>query len=148
MATRLKQIWQEFWGYTWFQKTFFVAVAGGLVFYGLLHGGLIKLPAGRAVDCTGFAAGRTVAIKMLDDKFEPATPSVQLCDTLNFINQSQAERWPAVGPHPTHTSYPGFDSRQPIKPGESFEFVLNRPGNYSFHDHLHAELVGRLEIKK
>ena len=142
-----KQFAEEFRKFTWFQKSFFVVVTLGLIFYGLLHGGLIKLPAARAKDCTQVKNFNENMVKMENNSFEPKDLQVKVCDKLLFINLDDQPKWPAVGPHPTHTSYPGFDAQRGLKKAESFEFQVNRPGTYTFHDHLHEQVIGQIVIE-
>ncbi len=114
--------------------------------YALLHLGLIKIPAARAVDCKQISNSKVIEVRLNEHGFEPKQVEAGVCDTLVIINTGPDGVWPAVGPHPTHTSYPGFDAKRSIPPGDRFEFILNRPGSYTFHDHNHEELVGNITI--
>jgi plastocyanin len=130
------------------QQALFVTIVAGLVFYGLLHGGLIKLPAARAHDCSTVQNTKTIQIQITNKAFEPGTIEAKLCDTLQFINTDKTPHDPAIGPHPTHTSYPGFDAKRGLQQGETYTFTLNRLGSYSFHDHLDDRIVGKLIVQK
>src|SRR5689334_1630506 len=123
----MKKLIEDFKTLNIFQKIFFIIVIGGFIFYGLLHAGLVKLPAAKAKNCQG-VTGKTIEVNMEKGKFFPSDIKAKVCDTLVFINKDSEIHEPAVGPHPTHTSYPGFDAKEPIKPGGSFTFLLNRPG--------------------
>jgi plastocyanin len=138
---------EEFKKFTLFQKSFFIIVAAGLIFYLLYHTGVVKLPAARAQDCTGVSIPEnSTVIKMEHGKFDPSELTVHVCDTVLFLNLDDEQKWPAVGPHPTHSSYPGFDAGREMKKFDYFQFQLNRTGSYSFHDHLHESVRGKINI--
>jgi plastocyanin len=139
---------EEFRSQSKFNQAFYVLAMAALIFYGLIHFGVIKLPAAKAYDCTQVTESKTIVIAMRKGNFEPSDVKAQVCDKLQFINESSEEVWPAVGPHPTHSSYPGFDSLRAIPPGERYEFQVNRLGVYTFHDHLHDGVAGRVMITK
>ncbi len=129
--------------------SFFLLCAGWFLFYhGFVHAGIITLPPRRAVDCTGVATPATHEIVMEHNAFIPSELTVKACDILRFVNHDEALHEPAAGPHPTHASYPELDAKRPLQKGEMFEVVLNRPGTFSFHDHLNEEMVGTLIILK
>lgn len=129
------------------QKLFFVLACGMLIFFAAVHTGLLKIPQAFAQDCSKIQSSKTVEIIILDDKFDPEKLTVNICDRVKFINESNQPAWPAVGPHPTHSSYPGFDAKRGLNPGETFEVLLDRPGTYGFHEHLRDELTGTVTIK-
>ncbi len=126
---------------------FGMLAAGTLLFYhGFIHTGIIKLPAAKAADCGNSANFQTHLVEIKNQAFSPNSIQAKVCDHIKFINREDTLHEPAVGPHPTHTSYPGFDAKRPLQKGETFEFILNRPGTYSFHDHLHEEILGSINI--
>ena len=128
-------------------KIFFCVVIACVPGFLLLHAGIIKLPAARAVDCS-HSPLREVIVDIKNDTFVPNHVQAHVCDTLIITNRDAELHEPAVGPHPTHTSYPGFDAKRPLMRGESFRFVLNRPGAYSFHDHLNDAITASITIIK
>lgn len=125
---------------------FFLGVVVLLIGYGLLHAGLIKLPPAEAYDCSRISKPKTIDINIDNSGFHPDQINATVCDTLVFTNQGQEPRWPAVGPHPTHTSYPGFDAQRPLSLDQSFRFTVTRPGSYSIHDHLSPGIIGTVTI--
>lgn len=128
------------------QLSLFLIFGAVIVGYGLLHAGLIKLPPAKAYDCSQISNPKNIQINVDKQGFHPNKVKVTVCDTLIFTSTDGLGPWPAIGPHPTHSSYPGFDSLKALAQGESFKFLVNRPGTYSFHDHLHINLTGVLSI--
>lgn len=139
---------EEFKKFHWLQKNFFVLVVAGLIFYTLYHTGVVKMPSARARDCSEVPkAENAVVIKMENNAFDPKELTANVCDTLLFLNLDDEAKWPASGPHPHHTSYPGFDAGHPLEKYGFFQFQVTRIGNYSFHDHLHEDATGKIIIK-
>ena len=143
---------EDFKQYTAQEKIVFsfgIFVAAALLFYhGFIHTGLIKLPAARAQDCTQPKQSKNIEINIENGAFSPNNITAKVCDKLIFINKEDTLHEPATGPHPTHTSYPGFDAKKPLGKGERYEFTLNRTGSYTFHDHLNAQISGSITISK
>jgi plastocyanin len=106
------------------------------------------------------AHGETVII-MRDDSFEPAEITIEKGDTVRFVNEGSEDRWPASNLHPTHRGYPGsdidkcdqedqknklFDSCEGVPPGESYAFTFEEVGEWRFHDHLFAQMKGKVIV--
>lgn len=93
-----------------------------------------------------FAHTTTVTVRMMADGFSPDEISIDQGSTLVFINADTVDRWPASNPHPTHTNYLQFDPKQPIAPGDSWSFTVERAGIFRFHDHLFPHKQGVLTV--
>ncbi len=76
------------------------------------------------------------AVAMTKSGFVPSTFSVKKGTQVTFVNKDTVAHWPASGPHPVHTCYPGFDALQPIAPGASYSHVFDVAKTCAFHDHL------------
>jgi plastocyanin len=77
--------------------------------------------------------------------FSPANLNIKKGDSVMWVNGDNSTRWPASDPHPTHTSYAGFDSRG-ITPGSSWSFVFNNTGTWGWHDHLNSSTKGTITV--
>ena len=95
---------------------------------------------------TGTESSGNVTIRITADGFEPANVTVKKGATVTFVNNDTKLRWPASGPHPTHTNYPEFDPKQGIAAGASWAFTFDRVGAWGFHDHLNATQFGRVTV--
>lgn len=86
-------------------------------------------------------------VLMLEKGFEPEKIVVKAGSKVTFINKDKVFRWPASDLHPTHTIYPEFDPKGPIKPGDSWEFTFNKAGLWNYHDHLSPLLTGKIVVE-
>ncbi len=113
-------------------------------------------------DETGGTATITAnVIEMTANGFTPQTLEISKGDTVTWINKDIGPHWPASAFHPTHTVYPGssiekcgtseqagiFDACQGILPGENWSFTFNEIGSWGYHDHLDANLFGKVVVK-
>lgn len=78
--------------------------------------------------------------------FSPSSITVAVGETVTFKNESAVDVWPASAPHPTHTDYPEFDAKKPIKPGESYAFTFTRAGTWKYHSHLNPTHFGSVVV--
>lgn len=89
-----------------------------------------------------------IEIVYTDNGYVPTEITVPKGTRIRFLNESNAETWPASGIHPTHSLYPekspadclgsSFDSCASLARGEFFDYTFNYVGRWSFHDHLHG----------
>ena len=78
--------------------------------------------------------------------YQPAELTVERGDTVRFVNNSGDYHWPASDLHPTHGIYPDFDPRRPIATDEVWEFSFDRVGEWKYHDHLKANIIGTINV--
>jgi len=102
-----------------------------------------------------------VIIKITANGFEPKEVEVTKGTKVTWVNESVNPSWPASAVHPTHRVYPGsgiekcgtleekniFDACRALQPGESWSFVFNEIGEWSYHDHLNPSLTGKIVVK-
>jgi len=87
--------------------------------------------------------------------FSPRQSSMNLGDTLVFVNKDVAQHWPASDIHPTHNVYPEkggclgskFDACKGLNEGQKYEFTFLHSGNWCFHDHLNPGLTGCVDVQ-
>ena len=96
-----------------------------------------------------------------DAGFNPKELTVNKGTKVTFVNQSSSASWPASDVHPTHRLYPGsgiekcgtsqqnkiFDACRGLKPGESWSFVFEEVGEWSYHDHLNPSNTGKIIVR-
>ena len=78
---------------------------------------------------------------------KPTELTISHGDTVRFINSSGNYHWPASDLHPTHGIYPDFDPRRPIAVNGVWESTFDRLGEWRFHDHLKANIVGTINVE-
>jgi plastocyanin len=91
--------------------------------------------------------GSEPEVRMEAQSFEPAVLTVEVGETVTFVNEGDEDKWPASNDHPTHELYPGFDARRAILPGDSWSFTFERPGRWGYHDHLSPEIEGEVVVE-
>lgn len=85
-------------------------------------------------------------VLMGDTQFTPNKLAIKKNSRVVFKNDDGKDHWPASDLHPTHEIYPEFDPQKPIKSGASWEFIFEKTGNYSYHDHLSPAIRGSIEV--
>ncbi len=94
--------------------------------------------------CFVYVPPRTIIER--DDGFHPRVLTVSAGETITFKNARTKFFWPASDFHPTHTLYPSFDAKEPLKSGATYSFTFTEPGVYPFHDHLAAYMFGVIRV--
>lgn len=87
-------------------------------------------------------------ITRTDDGYEPQDVTIRVGDTVMFKNESNSFHWPASNVHPTHTIYSDFDPREPVAPGDTWSFTFTQSGTWGYHDHLRANLIGKIFVEE
>src|SRR3989338_1065469 len=86
-------------------------------------------------------------IRMTANGFEPKEVTVTQGQSVSFVNETKDFRWPASNLHPTHGIYPEFDTKQGIRPGESWSFTFDKAGTWRMHDHLLRQYNETVTVK-
>ena len=93
--------------------------------------------------------------------YVPQAYSVKAGDTVTWVNQSTNPMWPATAVHPTHTVYPGSDSKKcgtaeeqnifdackPVVSGGQWSFTFTEKGSWGYHDHLSQNYRGTITVE-
>lgn len=79
--------------------------------------------------------------------FSPSCIKIKLGTTVTFRNQSSQAVQPASDPHPVHTGLPGFDSRQGVASGTTYQFTFTGAGTFGYHNHLNASETGAVVVE-
>jgi hypothetical protein len=59
---------------------------------------------------------------------------IDRCDMVVVKNELSMEMIPAIGPHPAHIHYAGFEENI-LKPGDTYSFRATTAGSFSLHNH-------------
>ena len=96
---------------------------------------------------TAEVAGGGATISMTDTGFVPADVTIAVGDTVTFVNDAQANKWPASDVHPTHEILPDFDPGRGLATGEEYSFTFTEVGSWKYHDHLRASHGGTITVE-
>lgn len=103
-------------------------------------------------DSSGAAGGtlptsrEPITVSVTDTGFEPSEVTIVAGTTVTFVNNGQAEHWPASDVHPTHEVLPEFDSKRGLTTGETYSYTFTEPGTWSMHDHLRPSSTGTVIV--
>ena len=64
----------------------------------------------------------------------PARTIADRCDMIIVKNDLSEAIEPAIGSHPKHLAYPGFEERI-LQPGQTYSFRAAQAGEFTIHDH-------------
>lgn len=82
-----------------------------------------------------------------DNGYNPSELTINAGETVEFVNQSSTRNWTASDPHPSHTDLPGFDARNGVEPGQSYQFTFDETGEWGYHDHLNSSIRGVIIVQ-
>lgn len=88
------------------------------------------------------------SIFLTEEGFVPKEIVVRQGDTVRFSARVERPFWPASDLHPGHWLYAAFDPKRPLLPGEEWDFVFEKEGNWRFHDHLDSTTGGTVFVRK
>ena len=94
-------------------------------------------------------------VEIASSGFSPDTLTINLGETVAFINKDSKASWPASALHPTHNVYPEkggcigslFDVCRGLEQGQSWSFTFNEKGTWGYHDHLNPSLRGKIIVQ-
>lgn len=80
--------------------------------------------------------------------FSPSSLKIKAGDIVTFKNTSNDELWVASNPHPVHTDYPEFNSKNLIPTGQTFDFKFIKVGTWGYHNHRNTSVTGTIIVTK
>ena len=86
-------------------------------------------------------------VKYTNNGFQPSKLTVPLGTMVEFINQSDKEMWVASNMHPSHEILPTFDQFKGVRKGESYMYVFDKKGGWTYHDHLKPSFEGIITVQ-
>lgn len=88
-----------------------------------------------------------VTIILADRGFEPRYIRISKGTKVTFATTRSNQFWPASNEHPTHSIYGEFDPKRPLEANESWSFVFEKEGGWSYHDHIRSYFTGRVYVE-
>lgn len=90
-------------------------------------------------------ANKTVTVTYTTSFTSPVT--INVGDSVKFVNSSDRDIQPASNNHPSHDIYPGFESPSDIPPGGSWSFTFTKLGTWGYHDHNSSAKTGTIIVQ-
>ena len=78
--------------------------------------------------------------------FSPAEITLKVGEKVMFKNGHTAAVRVSSNPHPSHTSYPTFDS-DVMAPGDTWEFTAEKAGTIEYHNHFNPAVMGKVVVE-
>ena len=85
-------------------------------------------------------------VTLTETGFSPETVTIKAGQKVTWNNKSGAAATVNSDIHPTHALYPPLNLNE-FSNGESLELVFDKPGTYTYHDHLHPDRRGTVVVK-
>jgi plastocyanin len=80
--------------------------------------------------------------------FVPASISVNVGQAVTWTNNDSSPHIVASDPYPTDNALAGFNAKQNMSRNDSFSFVFNKVGTYTYHDNLNPYAIKGTVIVK
>lgn len=87
-------------------------------------------------------------VTITKDSFVPQAIQVKKNTQITFTNTDSKPHWIASDPHPMHNSLTGFDSKKALGKNDSFSFLFEKSGTFTYHDHLNPFILQGTVIVK
>ncbi len=99
-------------------------------------------------DDTTEVAAESALVSVNDKAFEPATVKIKVGQGVTWTNDGKKNHQIASDPHPTDDALPELNDDIPLEPGDSFSYVFDEAGTYTYHDELNPlEIVGTVIVE-
>jgi len=89
----------------------------------------------------------TQVIRLQNKQFVPNEVTINVGETVTWVNDGEDFFWPASDVHPTHELLSAFDAKKPLKPEKAYSYTFTKPGSWTFHDHLNPASIGVVHVK-
>lgn len=86
------------------------------------------------------------AVAITSSGFEPKTITVKVGTKVTWVNKSGSVVQVNSVVHPTHLLYPSLNLGA-VGNGGSVSLVFDKPGSYSYHNHLNASQTGTVVVE-
>ena len=79
--------------------------------------------------------------------FTPSVVRIGVNQTVRFINTVDDDLRVSSNPHPSHTSYPGFDSGFSVLHDSDYVFTFTKKGTWGYHNHYVPSRGGQVVVE-
>lgn len=85
-------------------------------------------------------------VTVTKDGFSPATLTLKVGARVTWVNKSASLMTVHSAVHPTHQVFPPLNLGE-FGDGSSVQLVFDKPGRYSYHNHLNPEQTGVVVVE-
>ncbi len=89
---------------------------------------------------------KSVTVTIEAGKFNPASITINVGDSVVWLNKDSSPHHVASDPHPTHTGLPGLESPD-MAGNQTYSFTFTKAGTFGYHDHLNPTIKGTVIVK-
>ena len=127
-------------------------VGVGLLLSGCYHetGNGDKAPTTQTAPAGDNSTGETedgATVHYSGSGFSPSSISVEVGETVTFVNDGSGSMWVASSKHPTHKDLAGFDQLKGSGNGTSYSYTFEKIGEWSYHNHKSASHQGKVIVE-
>lgn len=90
--------------------------------------------------------GEIITVVLANNAFTPKDIVVKAGTRVVWINKSGRTATVSSDAHPTHRLYPLLNLGE-FANGSSVQIVFDKPGKYSYHNHLSADQIGTVTVE-
>ncbi len=76
------------------------------------------------------------SVVITDKGVNPQVVKIAVGSQVTWQNNDKSPHRISADPYPTKTSLPELDSQDPLETGESFSFIFEKAGTYTYNDYL------------
>jgi len=91
-------------------------------------------------------AAKNVAVTIEANALNPSEITINVGDTVVWLNKDEVVRMIASDPHPNHTALPELVSRE-LGANQTYSFKFTKVGTWGYHDHNNPTLKGTVIVK-
>jgi plastocyanin len=136
--SKILQLLQKFSETSSWQKSLIALVLLGLIGGGLYATGIFPFHSSER-DCNSEPNyENAVVIKMENNSLDPKEITINVCETLLFLNLDDTTKHPMIQK---------LDEGKDVGKLGYYQLKVTRVGSYSFYDQLHKDIIGKITIK-
>ncbi len=116
-------------------------IVGGLVYAGIYY---YFFPTTTTTTKTESVTGSQISLT--DAGYSPVALTIDVGETVNWVNSGSKPATVNSDPHPAHTDYPPLNLGK-FEPGSTLSLKFDVAGTYTYHNHLNASQTGTIVVK-
>jgi plastocyanin len=111
-------------------------LAAGAAYYFFLKPAKEEAPAPTTPAAEQAPTINDTVVEITATGLNPSTVKIPAGSQVTWKNTDAKERRISADPYPSRSSLPELDSQDPLAQGDSFSFIFEDKGTYTYHDYL------------